>query len=63
MKHLQSIFNNLGLTKSKGLYLLDSNESWRSECGFSDRINNLLATKIQADAFFCFDHKPLILFQ
>jgi len=61
MKNLTELFKRLGLDGDKGLYLISEN-TWQNECGFSSRIARLLEDKIQPDAFFCFDSKPLILF-
>lgn len=61
MKNLTELFKRLGLDSDKGLYLRSEN-IWQNECGFSNRISRLLEDKIQPDAFFCFDSKPLILF-
>src|SRR5690606_18475181 len=58
---LTKIFLTLGLDAEKGLYIT-SEERWKSETSFPNRVNRLLKKKIKPDAFFCFDNKPLILF-
>ena len=61
MKNLTELFRKLELDNDKGLYLRSDNV-WHNECSFSSRIVHLIEDKIQPDAFFCFDSKPLILF-
>ncbi len=61
MENLTELFQRLRLDSDKGLYIRSEN-TWKNECGFSSRIERLLVEKIQPDAFFCLDSKPLILF-
>ena len=61
MKNLLDIFKTLGVNKENGLYITVENK-WQEECQFSSRIQRLIKHKLQPDAFFVFDHKPLILF-
>lgn len=59
MKHLQHIFEQLNLTKEKGLFFLEEN-LWKGL--FTNRVERLLEEIIRPDAFFCIDNKPFILF-
>lgn len=59
MKHLQTIFEQLNLTKEKGLFILEEN-LWKGI--FTNRVERLLEETIRPDAFFCIDNKPFILF-
>ena len=61
MQQLAEIFAKLGLEENNGLYLT-SNDQWKSQTVFPNRVQRLLERKINPDAFFCFDNKPLILF-
>jgi hypothetical protein len=61
MKKLKEIFSKLGLSKENGLFLTQENV-WKIETSFPNRVKKLIEKKIQPDAFFCFDNKPLILF-
>lgn len=59
MKHLHQIFEKLHLTRDNGLFITTDNE-WQGL--FSNRIERLIKSTIQPDAFFCIDNKPFILF-
>lgn len=59
MTHLHQIFEKLHLTKENGLFITTDNE-WLGL--FSNRIERLIKSTIQPDAFFCIDNKPFILF-
>lgn len=59
MKHLTEVFDKLGLTKERGLFLFNENE-WQGT--FTNRVERLLLKVIKPDAFFCIDNKPFILF-
>lgn len=61
MKNLLEIFNTLGVNKENGLFIT-SEGIWEEECQFSSRVGRLINNKLKPDAFFVFDHKPLILF-
>jgi hypothetical protein len=61
MKNLLDIFNKLNINKENGLFII-SEYLWKEECQFSSRIVRLIGNKLQPDAFFVFDNKPLILF-
>ncbi|MCH7400413.1 Eco57I restriction-modification methylase domain-containing protein [Belliella kenyensis] len=61
MKKLNEIFSKLGLNKENGLFLTKE-DAWKSETSFPNRVKRLIERKIEPDAFFCFDNKPMILF-
>ena len=61
MKKLNEIFSELGLSKENGLFFTKDNE-WKTETSFPNRVRRLIERKIEPDAFFCFDNKPMILF-
>jgi len=61
MKNLNEIFSKLGLSKGNGLFLTKDNK-WKTETSFPNRVKRLIERKIEPDAFFCFDNKPMILF-
>ncbi|HEY4323252.1 MAG TPA: N-6 DNA methylase [Mucilaginibacter sp.] len=61
MEKTDKIFSELGLNLENGLFLTKE-ERWRKEISFPNRVKRLLERKIEPDAFFCFDNKPLILF-
>jgi hypothetical protein len=61
MKNLLKIFDTLGIDKSNGLFITDEN-LWQEQCQFSSRVKRLIQYRLKPDAFFIFDHKPLILF-
>lgn len=61
MKKLNEIFSMLGLSKENGLFLTKDNK-WKTETSFPNRVKRLIERKIEPDAFFCFDNKPMILF-
>ncbi len=61
MKNLLEIFNKIGVHKNNGLFITSENK-WQKACLYSNRIERLIANKLNPDAFFCFDSKPLILF-
>ena len=59
MKQLQTIFEQLNLTRENGLFLLEEN-LWRGL--FTNRVERLIEEIVRPDAFFCIDNKPFILF-
>ena len=61
MKKLEEIFARLGLDKNNGLFITKEN-LWKKDTSFPNRVKRLIERKIEPDAFFCFDNKPLILF-
>jgi hypothetical protein len=61
MQQLANIFALLGLDESNGLFLTN-NDDWKLQTAFPNRVQRLLERKINPDAFFCFDNKPMILF-
>jgi len=61
MIKLDNIFSKLGLSKENGLYFTNEN-IWKNETSFPNRVQRLIERKIEPDAFFCFDNKPMILF-
>lgn len=61
MQKLAEIFAQLGLNESNGLFLT-KDDTWKSETAFPNRVQRLLDRKINPDAFFCFDNKPILLF-
>ncbi len=61
MRNLLEIFKKLGINKENGLFIT-SEGIWQEECRFSSRVGRLINNKLKPDAFFVFDHKPLILF-
>jgi len=61
MKKLDEIFSKLGLNSGNGLYLTKDNE-WKIETSFPNRVKRLIERKIEPDAIFVFDNKPMILF-
>lgn len=61
MKKLTEIFLKLGLHSNNGLYLTTEND-WKAETSFPNRVKRLIERKIEPDAIFVFDNKPMILF-
>ncbi|HAO08468.1 MAG TPA: hypothetical protein DCQ50_16140 [Chryseobacterium sp.] len=61
MTELKTLFAKLGLDETNGLYTM-SNDFWKNQTAFPNRVKRLIERKILPDAFFCFDNKPLILF-
>lgn len=61
MKNLNEIFSKLGISKENGLFLTKENK-WKSETSFPNRVKRLIERKIEPDAIFVFDNKPMILF-
>lgn len=61
MTELSNLFVKLGLDKSNGLFITEEG-LWKTETAFPNRVKRLIEKKIQPNAFFCFDNKPLILF-
>lgn len=61
MKRLDELLNQLGLNESNGLFYLKE-ERWKTDTAFPNRVKRLIENKIEPDAFFCFDNKPLVLF-
>ena len=61
MKKLDEIFSKLGLNSGNGLYLTKDNE-WKIETSFPNRVKRLIERKIEPNAIFVFDNKPMILF-
>lgn len=61
MEKLNEIFSKLGLSKENGLFITKENK-WKTETSFPNRVKRLIERKIEPDAFFCFDNKPMILF-
>lgn len=61
MNELNKIFLKLGLNSDNGLYLTNENV-WKTETSFPNRVKRLIERKIEPDAFFVFDNKPMILF-
>lgn len=61
MKKLNEIFSKLGLSEENGLFLTKENK-WKTETSFPNRVKRLIERKIEPDAIFVFDNKPMILF-
>ncbi len=61
MKKLEELFSKLGLSKDNGLYITKEG-LWKTDIAFPNRVKRLIEKKIEPDAFFCFDNKPMILF-
>ena len=61
MANLNQILSILGLTKENGLYFTSENR-WKTETSLPNRIKRLIEQKIEPEAFFCFDNKPMVLF-
>ena len=61
MTKIKDIISKLGLSEKDGLFLMD-NDHWKKETSFPNRVKRLIERKIQPNAFFCFDNKPLVLF-
>ncbi|HKR06388.1 MAG TPA: N-6 DNA methylase [Bacteroidia bacterium] len=61
MSALEKIFFDLGLNKNNGLFITRE-ENWLKETSFPNRVKRLIEKKIEPDAFFCFDNKPMVLF-
>jgi len=61
MNKLIDIYAKLGLNKENGLFLI-KDDIWKTETSFPNRVKRLIERKIEPDAFFCFDNKPMILF-
>lgn len=59
MEELKEIFDRLGMTNQNGLYMTADN-NWKQL--LSARIVYLLEDKLEPEAFFCIDKKPLVLF-
>lgn len=62
MKKLNEIFSKLGLSEENGLFLAKENNKWKTETSFPNRVKRLIERKIEPDAIFVFDNKPMILF-
>ncbi|MHB8207438.1 Eco57I restriction-modification methylase domain-containing protein [Mucilaginibacter sp.] len=61
MKKIDDVFSRLGLNRENGLFLTKENH-WIKETSFPNRVKRLIEKKIEPDAFFSFDNKPMILF-
>lgn len=61
MNKLNELFSLLGLDKDNGLFITKE-ELWKTDIAFPNRVKRLIERKIEPDAFFCFDNKPMILF-
>ena len=61
MMHLNEIFTRLNLDRNNGLFIT-KDELWKNETSFPNRVKRLIEKRIEPDAFFCFDNKPMILF-
>jgi hypothetical protein len=61
MANLDGIFELLGINRGNGLHITKE-ELWKKDTSFPNRVKRLIERKIEPDAFFCFDNKPLILF-
>ncbi|MBB2950170.1 Eco57I restriction-modification methylase domain-containing protein [Sphingobacterium sp. JUb56] len=61
MKKLIEIFSKLGLNKENGLFLIRE-DKWKIETSFPNRVKRLIERKIEPDAIFVFDNKPMVLF-
>jgi len=61
MTGIEEVFSNLGLNRDNGLFFT-AEGSWEDDTSFPNRIKRLINRKIQPNAFFCFDNKPIILF-
>ena len=61
MQQLDEIFAHIRLNKSNGLFLT-SEEDWKTQTTFPNRVQRLIERRIFPDAFFCFDNKPMIFF-
>lgn len=61
MKKLNEIFSKLGLSEENGLFLTKE-KKWKTETSFPNRVKRLIERKIEPDAIFVFDNKPMILF-
>lgn len=61
MSKIEDIISKLGLSGKDGLFLM-ANDQWKKETSFPNRVKRLIERKIQPNALFSFDNKPLILF-
>lgn len=61
MTGIKNIILKLGLSERDGLFLMD-NDHWKTHTSFPNRVKRLIEKRIEPQAFFCFDNKPLILF-
>ncbi|WP_283687802.1 N-6 DNA methylase [Dysgonomonas sp. Marseille-Q5470] len=61
MTGIKNIILKLGLSERDGLFLMD-NDHWKTHTSFPNRVKRLIENRIEPQAFFCFDNKPLILF-
>ena len=61
MKKLEEIFLKLSLDSGNGLFITNE-KLWKSQTSFPNRVKRLIERKIEPDAIFVFDNKPIILF-
>lgn len=61
MPGMKEIFALLEFDQNNGLHFTSDN-SWKNETSFPNRVQRLIDRKISPDAFFSFDNKPFILF-
>lgn len=61
MKKLEEIFLKLGLNQDNGLFITKESK-WKTETSFPNRVKRLIEKRIEPDAIFVFDNKPMILF-
>ncbi|HVW94845.1 MAG TPA: N-6 DNA methylase [Mucilaginibacter sp.] len=61
MEQLEEIFVKLEINETNGLFFT-KDDNWKTQTAFPNRVQRLLEHKINPDAFFCFDNKPVILF-
>lgn len=61
MTDFDEIFQRLGLNRQNGLYVI-SEDNWKTDVAFPNRVKRLIERKIKPYAVFCFDNKPLLLF-
>lgn len=59
MRTLKEIFNKLGMNSQNGLYIT-TEDKWKGY--LSPRVEWLITEKLEPDAFFCVDKKPIVLF-
>jgi 16S rRNA G966 N2-methylase RsmD len=59
MKELKELFDRLGMNDQNGLYIT-AEKKWKGK--LSARVEWLLEDKIEPEAFFCIDNKPIVLF-
>ncbi|MBN8643109.1 MAG: N-6 DNA methylase [Flavobacteriales bacterium] len=60
-ENLDEVFTGLGLSVDNGLFIT-TDEKWKTETAFPNRVKRLIENELKPDAFFCFDNKPLVLF-